>query len=134
MERMRTVAFQTVGRAVGFAGLAILCVMAGFAFDPLLAVQSGGVLVLLVLAVLLFKARMALTADHRQTEMWLYLDKHEKPPEAYAHWAAATVLRDAYFWFARWMAAIAVALWGMALLMPLFGVGHVDPFASQPAG
>jgi len=130
MDRMRTVAFQTIGRAVGFAGLAILCVMAGMAFDPLLAIQTGGFLVLLLLAVLLFKARAALTSDHRQTEMWLYLDKTERPAEAYAHWAAATVLRDAYFWFARWMAAVAVALWGMAVLLPLFGVGHVDPFAS----
>lgn len=130
MDRMRTVAFQTIGRAVGFAGLAILCVMAGFAFDPLLAVQSGGFLVLVVLAILLFKARAALTSDHRQTEMWLYLKKEEKPAEAYAQWAAATVLRDAYFWFARWMAAVAVALWGIAVLLPLFGIGHIEPFAS----
>lgn len=130
MDRMRTVAFQTIGRAVSFAGLAILCVMAGLAFDPLLAVQSGGFLVLLVLAVLLYKARAALTADHRRTEMWLYLEKDEKPAEAYAQWAASTVLRDAYLWFARWMAAVAVALWAMAVLMPLIGLGHVDPMAS----
>ena len=130
MDRLRQVAFQTIGRAVGFAGLAILCVMAGTAFDPLLAVQAGGVLVLVVLAVLLLKARLALTADHRKTEMWLYLKKHEKPAESYAQWAASTVLRDAYLWFARWMAALAVALWALAVLMPLFGIGHVDPFTS----
>lgn len=128
MERMRAVAFMTIGRAVGFAGLAILCIMLGCAFDPLLAVQSAGVMVLLVLAVLLIKAHLALTADHRRTEMWLYLRKHERPPEAYARWAVASVLRDAYFWFARLMATLAVGLWGLAVLLQLFGIGHVDPF------
>jgi hypothetical protein len=38
------------------------------------------------------------------------------------------VLRDAYFWFARLMATIAVALWSVAVLLQLFGIGHVDPF------
>lgn len=116
MERLRIVAFQTIGRAVGFAGLAIFCVMIGLSFDPLMAVRSGGVLVLMLLSVLLMKARSALTSDHRQTEMWLYLDHCEKPAEAYAQWAAATVLRDAYFWFARWTAGVAVLLWSAAVL------------------
>lgn len=101
MERLRALAFQTIGRGVGFAGLAIFCVMVGLSFDPLMAVRSGGVLSLLLLTVLLMKARTALTADHRETEMWLCLDRSEKPAEAYAQWAAATVLREAYFWFAR---------------------------------
>jgi len=130
MDRLQIVAYQTVGRAVGFAGLAILCIMLGFAFDPILALQSGGLLALLVLAVLLLKAQLALTADHRRTEMWIYLRDDEKPREDFAHWAISTVLRDAYLWFARWMAAVAVALWGIAVLLPLFGIGHVDAFAS----
>jgi hypothetical protein len=119
MERLRTVAFQTIGRAVGFAGLAIFCVMIGLSFDPLMAVRAGGVLALLLLSILLMKARSALTSDHRQTEMWLYLDRSEKPAEGYAQWAAATVLRDAYFWFARWTAGIAVLLWSTAVLLAL---------------
>lgn len=120
MDRLRAVAFQTIGRAVGFAGLAIFCVMLGLSFDPLLAVRSGGILVLLLLSVLLMKARSALTADHRRTEMWLYLDSNEKPAEGYAQWAAATVLRDAYFWFARWTAGVAVLLWSAAVLLAPF--------------
>ena len=130
MDRLRQVAFQTIGRAVGFAGLAIFCVMAGTAFDPLLAVQAGGVLVLVVLAVLLLKARLALTADHRKTEMWLYLKKHERPAESYAQWAASTVLRDTYLQFARWMALLAVVMWALAVLMPMFGITYIDPYTA----
>jgi hypothetical protein len=90
--------------------------MAGTAFDPLLAVQAGGFGVLIILAVLLIKARIALTADHRKTEMWLYLKKEERPAEAYARWATSTVLRETYLQFARWMALLAVALWTLAVL------------------
>ena len=123
MDRLREVAFQTVGRAVGFGGLAILCVMAGLAFDPLMAVRAGGLLVLIVLVILLLKARSALTTDYKKTEMWLYLDKHERPAEAYAQWAASTVLRDAYVWFARWTAGVAVVLWLAAVMLSAFGIG-----------
>ena len=129
LERLREVAFLTIGRAVGFGGLAVLCVMAGTAFDPLLAVQAGGCGVLIILAVLLVKARLALTADYRKTEMWLYLKRDERPAEAYAHWAASTVLRDTYLQFARWMALLAVVMWALAVLLPLFGYTYVDPYS-----
>jgi type IV secretory pathway VirB3-like protein len=119
MDRLRALAFQTIGRGVGFAGFGIACTMAALSFEPLLAVRSGGVLSLLLVAVLLMKARAALTADPRDTEMWLYLERGERPAEAYAQWAAATVLREAYFWFARWSAGVAVALWSLAVLLAL---------------
>ena len=130
MERLQIVAFQTVGRAVSFAGLGIVCIMLSFAFDPVLALQSGGLLILLVLAVLLLKAHLALKADHRRTEIWLYLGKHERPHESIAQWAISTVLRETYFWFARLMAKIAVALWGLAAIMPLLGISRVAVFGS----
>lgn len=120
MDRLRALAFQTIGRAVGFCGLAIFCIMVGLSFDPLTSLRSGGVLSLLLLTALLMKARAALTADHRETEMWLYLDRAERPAEAYAQWAAATVLREAYLWFARWTAGVAAVLWFLAVLLALF--------------
>ena len=120
MDRLRALAFQTIGRAVGFCGLAIFCIMVGLSFDPLASLRSGGVLSLLLLTALLMKARAALTADHRETEMWLYLDRTERPAEAYAQWAAATVLREAYLWFARWTAGVAAVLWFLAVLLALF--------------
>ena len=118
---MRRVAFETVLRACGFASLAIFCVMIGFSFNPRLAFQTGGFLTTLMAIVLILKARGALTKDHRRTEMWLYLPKDFRPPEAYAQWATATVLRDIYLTFALWTIVVAIVLWCLALLFALIG-------------
>ena len=116
MDHMRRVAFETVLRACGFASLAIFCVMIGLSFEPKAAFQGGGFLTTLMALVLIYKAREALTKDYRKTEMWLYLPKDFRPPEAYAQWASATVLRDTYLTFALWTAAISIAMWVLALV------------------
>ena len=81
---MRRVAYETVLRACGFGCLAIFCVMIGMSFDPHLAFQAGGTLTMLMAAILIYKSREALTKDYRRTEMWLYIPKDYRPPEAYA--------------------------------------------------
>lgn len=121
MEHMRRVAFETVARACGFGSLTIFCVMVGMSFDPGLAFQAGGTLTTIMALILIYKAREALTKDYRRTEMWLYLDKDFRPPEAYAQWASATILRDTYLTFALWTSAIAIGLWVAALLISLAG-------------
>ncbi len=121
MEHMREVAFATVLRACSFGSLAIFCVMIGLSFEPRAAFQAGGFLTTLMAAILIFKAREALTKNYRRTEMWLYLPKEVRPPEAYAQWASATVLRETYLTFAKWTSAIAVALWALALAFSLIG-------------
>jgi hypothetical protein len=122
MEEMRRIAFETVQRACLFGSLAIFCVMVGMSFEPRLAFQAGGTLTTLMAAILIFKAREALTKDYRRTEMWLYLPKDFRPPEAYAQWASATVLRDTYLTFALWTSAIAIGMWVMALAASLLGL------------
>ncbi|MGE3146367.1 MAG: hypothetical protein AB7K35_12355 [Pseudorhodoplanes sp.] len=122
MEHMRRIAYETVLRACGFASLAIFCVMVGMSFHPRLAFQAGGFLTMLMALVLIFKAREALTKDYRKTEMWLYIEKDFRPPEAYAQWASATVLRDTYLTFALWTAAISIAMWVIALIFSALGV------------
>lgn len=119
MDRLRTVAFQTIGRAVGFTGLGIFTVMTGLSYDPLMALRTGGVLVLILLAVLVFKARNAAAIDYRRTEMWLLVDKADRPEEPYAKWAASSALHQAYSCFARWTAGVAAILWGMAVVLTL---------------
>ena len=121
MEHMREVAFATVLRACAFGSLAIFCVMIGLSFEPRAAFQAGGFLTTLMAAILIFKAREALTKNYRRTEMWLYLPEEVRPPEAYAQWASATVLRETYLTFAKWTSAIAVALWALALAFSLIG-------------
>src|SRR5438876_4531703 len=108
MERMRQVAFETVLRACGFGTLAIFCVMVGLSFNPRAAFQAGGFLTTLMALILILKAYEARTKNYRRTEMWLYLPKEQRPPEAYAQWASATVLRETYFTFARWTSGIAI--------------------------
>jgi hypothetical protein len=119
---MRRVAYETVLRACGFGSLAIFCVMIGLSFHPRLALQAGGTLTMLMAVILIIKAREALTKDYRKTEMWLYLPKDFRPPEAYAQWASATVLRDTYLTFALWTSLIAIVMWVLALICSLLGV------------
>lgn len=119
MERMRRIAFETVLRACGFASLAIFCVMIGLSFNPRASFQAGGILTTLMALVLILKSREALTKDYRRTEMWLYLPKDFRPPEAYAQWASATVLRDTYLTFALWSSLVAIVMWVIALVFSL---------------
>jgi hypothetical protein len=122
MDKMREVAFQVVQRACLFGALAIFCLMVGLSFEPRLAFKAGGTATTLLAAVLVYKAREARTKPYRKTEMWLYLPKDERPPEAYAQRVSAAVLRDTYLNFALWTSAIAVTMWAIALLLPLAGL------------
>ncbi|HWM49278.1 MAG TPA: hypothetical protein VNR11_20450 [Xanthobacteraceae bacterium] len=127
MEYMRRIAYETVLRACGFAALAIFCVMIGLSFNPRVAFQTGGGLTMLVTLVLLFKSREARTKPYSRTEMWLYLEKDQRPPEAYAQIASATVLRETYLTFARWTCFIAIVMWSIALLLSLLaGIFDLD--------
>ena len=121
MDYMRRIAYETVLRACGFGSLAIICVMIGLSFEPRTCFQAGGTLTTLMAGILMYKAREALTKDYRKTEMWLYLPKDVRPPEAYAQWASATVLRDTYLTFALWTSAIAIVMWIIALLFSIVG-------------
>jgi hypothetical protein len=122
MERMRRIAFQTVQRACLFGALAIFCLMVGLSNDLRLAFKAGGTVTILMAAVLIYKAREARTKPYRKTEMWLYLPKHYRPPDEYAQWASATVLRETYLNFAFWTSAIAVVMWAIAMLLALAGM------------
>lgn len=133
MEHMRRVAYETVLRACGFSSLAIFCVMIGMSFDPRRAFQAGGFLTTVMAFVLILKSREALTKDYRKTEMWLYVDKQFRPPEAYAQWASATILRDTYLTFAMWTALISIAMWGLALIFSMMGATSTYSFDQASA-
>src|SRR3954454_22216211 len=81
MEHMRRIGFETVLRACGFGSLALFFVMIGLSLERA-AFQAGGMLTLLMAAILMLKAYEARTKNHRRTEMWLYLPKEQRPPEA----------------------------------------------------
>lgn len=132
MEHMRRIAYETVLRACGFASLGIFCVMTGMSFDPKMAFQTGGFLTTVMAFVLVLKAREALTKDYRRTEMWLYIEKDFRPPESYAQWASATVLRDTYLTFAMWTSMISITMWVMALIFSLLGTTSTLALENPP--
>jgi hypothetical protein len=122
MERMRRIAFQTAQRACLFGALAIFCLMVGLSYDLRLAFKAGGTMTILMAGILMYKAYEARTKPYRKTEMWIYLPKELRPPEAYAQRVSATVLRETYLNFALWTSAIAVAMWAIALVLALAGM------------
>lgn len=121
MEEMRRAAFESVSRGCAFGFLAIVCCMMGMVYEPRLVFQTGGILTLMMVFILLLKSRQALTRDYKRTEMWLLLPKNFRPPEAYAQWAASTVLRDAYLTYAQYTALVSIVMWVLAIFMRVTG-------------
>ena len=95
--------------------------MMGMVYEPRLVFQTGGILTLMMVFILLLKSRQALTRDYKRTEMWLLLPKNFRPPEAYAQWAASTVLRDAYLTYAQYTALVSIVMWILAIFMRVTG-------------
>ena len=121
MEEMRRIAYETVLRACGFASLAIFCVMIALSFLPRSSFQAGGFLSLVMTAVLFIKAQEARTKDHRRTEMWLYLPKENRPPQAIAQRTVSILMREIYLQFAQWTALVSIVMWIIALFFSFFG-------------
>lgn len=121
LEEMRKVAFDTVMRGCAFGSLAIFCMMFGLSFDGRIAFKTGGVLTLVMVFVLIFKAYEARTKDYRRTEMWLYLSKEQRPSKDIAQWASSLVLWDTYLRFALWTTAISIVMWMLAIAFSLVG-------------
>ena len=116
MEDMRRIAFETVLRACGFGSLAIFCIMIGLSFNPLVAFQSGGFLTTVMTAILVLKAFEARTKPYRRTEMWLYLPKEARPPEAVAQRMTASLMREVYLNFALWTSVTSIVMWLIAVV------------------
>lgn len=122
MDILRKVAMECVARGVGFGALAIAVTMVGFSYDPPLAARVGATCTTLMVCILWLKAVYASKQSYRRTELWTSLLPSERPPEQYAQWAAATVLRDTYLAFAYYVSIVAAGLWAGALALSLFGL------------
>jgi hypothetical protein len=133
MEKIRQTAVACVGRAVMFGTLAIGCVMVGFSFNPVSAFRSGAVLTLVMAAILIWKAVAALRQNPKSTEVWLYLDERSRPADDHARLAFASVMRDVYGRFAQVSLFAACAMFGISLLLGLFGFEAYQPPLAPPA-
>jgi len=100
LDRIEYLARLSVGRACGFATLAILTFFVGLSGEMALALRSAGLLCLLTCFVLLLKALSARRRPYKQTEVWLMLKPGERPQESVAQQVIGTVLRQTYLQFA----------------------------------
>jgi hypothetical protein len=121
VDRIQVAAEISIGRAVGFGGLAIGTVVVGLIFDPALALKTGGALTLLMAAIIQLKAERARFQPYRSTEVWLILDKRLGLPDDHAQRIVSTVLRSVYHRYAQASAAVAVGLWVLGLGFQLTG-------------
>lgn len=84
--------------------------MIGLMTDPTLSLQTGGILSMLTSLVLILKANWAIQVPYKRTEVWLMLDKGERPMPAVAQQVIGGVLREVYLRFALYAASLALAL------------------------
>jgi hypothetical protein len=119
MDAIERAAHVSVGRACAFCGLAILCFMVGFAYEPHLSARVGGSFALLTALVLVAKAWLAPRTPYKRTETWLILAEQDRPPADVAQSMFATVLRRTFLFYALYAAALSVGLLALSLLLSL---------------
>lgn len=114
--RIRVAAETSVGRAAGFAALAIGCVVLALSSYSVLALRTGAVLCLLAAAILYQRALAAPERPYRRTEIWLILDRPRNLPEELAQRLIGETLRSTLERYARWYAAAAAGFWLVSLI------------------
>lgn len=112
-------AYVSVGRACGFAGLAVLCVVLGLSFEPALAARTGGFMSLAICLILLFRAWRAHRQPYKRTETWLILRKDDRPRAEVAQRLISAALKEAYLFFAQKASVITMLFAGMSVMFQL---------------
>lgn len=121
MERIRALAVLSVRRACGFAALAIVTVMFGLAAQPLTSMRSGAMLTTFAAAFLFWKALEAPKRNHRNTELWIMLERTPEADEAQIGRIINSTLHEVYLWHAEKAAIIAFVLWLVVFTTRLTG-------------
>lgn len=111
IERVRLAAEISIGRAAGFAALAIGCVVLGMSSFTLLALRTGAVLSLLAASILCLHALSARRRPFRRTEVWLLLDRPRGLSDAIAQRLIGEALQTALERYARWYVLAAAIFW-----------------------
>lgn len=122
VQTLERIAEFVVARACGFAALAIFTVMVGFAWDPVMALQTGGILTLLACAILLLKGGNAPGKPYTSTELWIILPKDQRPRPEFAQQLVGNVMREAYFRFAQRAALLSALMLSTAVLLAIVGI------------
>ena len=98
----------SVGRASGFAGLGIFCIVFGLSFDAGLAALVGSKLSITLSLILLVLAWRAPTRNYKRTETWLILRPGDRPRAEVAQRLIGKTLRHVYLWFAQQIAVVTI--------------------------
>lgn len=101
-------AYVSVGRACGFAGLGIFCIVIGLSFDASLAALVGSKLSISLSLILLVFAWRAPTRNYKRTETWLILKPGDRPQADVAQRLIGGALRTVYLWFAQQIAVVTI--------------------------
>jgi len=101
-------AYVSVGRACGFAGLGIFCIVIGLSFDAGLAALVGSRLSIALSLVLLVLAWRAPTRNYKKTETWLILQPGDRPQANVAQRLIGRTLRTVYLWLAQQIAVVTI--------------------------
>ena len=121
MEEIERAAFVSVGRACGFAGFAVLLLMVGLSFEPVLAARTGCVLCLMVAGILYVYAARARSRPYKRTEVWTILPRDKRPPAAAAQRIIGQALHETYLWFARQAAIVSGLLLAASVVLRFIG-------------
>lgn len=119
VERIRGLAYLSIGRACLFAVLAIVTVMSGLIGWPVMAFRSGAILAMFAAAVLAMKALSAPRRNYRHTEVWVLMGRRHDLPEDRAQQVFGGVIAETYWRFVDYAAISALALWVATLVAAL---------------
>ena len=111
LELVRRCAETSVHRGLGFALLAVGCLVISFSFNVRLALEVGSGCSLLLCTILYFRALEAPTRDYRKTETWVLLNKRVDLPPDRLQQAIGSILRELYQRYAQWILAASVIQW-----------------------
>ena len=123
IDRIRSCAEHSIGRAFLFALLAIGAVVMGLVGWPVMAFRTGAVLATLAGAILLLRGHGAPRRAYRRTETWVLLGKRTALPEPTIQDIVGSILAETYRRFALWGAGVATVLWIAAFAAALAGRG-----------
>jgi hypothetical protein len=117
MDKIEHFVEVSIARGCGYVGLAVLTFMVGLSWDMVLATKVGGLLVLLASMILVVKAERSAVRPYRHTELWLMLDRRDRPRKVVAQRVIGAVLRGCYLRFALHSAFLAAVLLAMSLAL-----------------
>lgn len=125
LDRVRAMAWISVGRACAFGLLAIVMVSVSLIHWPYVAFKLAALGCTLATAILVLKGERVRSRSHKSTEVWIMLERHVDVPEAHVQRLITGALQDTFRQFALVAASLATGFWVLALVAWLFHTPRV---------